>query len=315
MAKLDEIAKRTGSQLADTLHTAIDTISSSQKITFRLYIKQVLPLDGFIYWIRADLVNPDELKRLGLGTQKQSITLQGSLHRQAVSEQSATASQSLNYIIFTPINQRDDFSVSDPKGLYLGEYDGVKFAFSRMESKYTQAGIFHYRGLAVLPTMSTQIIDDPADINTDLILSNSTPIWMGLTRFGTVYPSFLSPSDMIPPYIVVDVKTTTPIQSAPHYGTRYQHVQDRVKITLYGLNNQQALDYVDYIVTEALETESFGITNSPVVYDDKLNQVEIRVVAKKKTVDFDINYYQHTSSDIALQLIREAFIKLEITNE
>ncbi|MNG65706.1 hypothetical protein D3C73_263420 [compost metagenome] len=312
MAKLDEIAKRTKTQLADTLHTAVDTISTSQKITFKLYVKQVLPLDGFIYWVRADLVNPAELERLGLDKLKKAVTIQGSLHRQAVSEQTTTASQSMNYIIFTPLKQIDDFNMVDPKWMYLGDYDGVQFSFSRMESKYTQAGIFHYRGLAVLPTLRTQIIDDPADINTDLILSNSTPIWMRLTKYGTVYPSYLSPSDMLPPYIVADVKETKPLQAAPHYLTRSQHVQDTVRVTLYGMNNKQALDYVDYIVNEALDFEEFGITNSPVVIDDKLNQVEINALAKKKHIDFDVNYYQHTARNIALQLIKEAFITLEI---
>lgn len=82
-------------------------------------------------------------------------------------------------------------------------------------------------------------------------------------------------------------------------------------MTLYGMNNKQALDYVDYIVNEALDFEEFGITNSPVVIDDKLNQVEINALAEKH-IDFDINYYQQTARDIALQLIKEAFITLEI---
>lgn len=307
MAKLDEIAKLTDSQLADA---ADYSLSPSQKITLKLYVMQVLPLDGFIYWVRADLLNPVELERLGLDKQKKTITIQGSLHWPAVSEQAVIAPQSMNDITFTPLEQIDDFNGVGPKGMYLGEYDGRQFSFSRMESEGTLAGIFHYRGLAVLPTMRTRLINDSAAINTDLILSNSTPIWMRLTKYGTVYPLFLSPSDIPLPYIVVDVRETKPLQATQHYLNSTQHVQDTVRVTLYGMSNAQALDYVDYIVQTALNDEEYGISNSPVVFDEQLNQVEINTLAKKKHIDFDINYYQQTARNIGQQLIKAAFINL-----
>lgn len=312
MPSLDEAAAAAKTDLSTVLQSAVETISSHQQITFTLYVRQVLPLDGYVFWVRASVVNAAELERLGMNDAPLTVTLSGSLHRQAVSEQAETASQSVNHIIFTPLEPIADFNVVDPQGIYLGDYDGVQFTFSRMESKYTQAGIFHYRGNAVLPTMKTQIINDPADIDTDLILSNSTPIWMRMNQYGTVYPSYLSPSDLPPPYIVADVRETRPLQAAPHYLTRSQHVVDKVRVTLYGLNNAKALDYMDYIVYSADDEEGYGISNSPVMVDDKLNQVEISALAKRKHIDFEINYYQQTARDIALQLIREAFIHVEI---
>lgn len=312
MPSLEESAKTASTDLSNVLQAAVETISAHQQITFTLYVKQVLPLDGYVFWVKASVVSQEELKRLGLDNTPLTVKITGSLHRQAVSEQTETASQSVNHIIFTPLEPIADFNVIDPQGRYLGEYDGVQFNFSRMESKYTQAGIFHYRGNAVLPTMKSQIINDPADIDTDLILSNSIPIWMRLKKYGTVYPSYLSPSDLSPPYIVADVRDTQPLQAAANYLTRSQHVVDKVRVTLYGLNNAQALNYMDYIIYNACDEEGYGISNSPVMVDDKLNQVEIHALAKKKHIDFEINYYQQTARDIALQLIKEAFIHLEI---
>jgi hypothetical protein len=313
MPSLDELAQNTGSQLANVLQSAVETISSGQEITFRLYVKHVLPLDGFVFWINAAILDPDELVRMGI-VNPHSVNIKGSLHRQVVTEQSATASRAVNSIIFTPVEKIDDFNVEDPNAIYLGEYANTQFAFSRMDSRYTQAGIFHYRGTAILPTMRSQIIDDPADITSELVLSNSTPIWLALKQFATVYPSFLSPSNLKPPYIVADVQGTNALQMASRTtgGERYQFVQDRVRLTLYGFSNSRALDFLDYVVTLALEDEQFGITNIPVVSDDKSNQVEINALAKKKFIDFDVNYYQATTRDIAQQLIKEVIFNYEV---
>ncbi|CAI1105904.1 hypothetical protein [Serratia quinivorans] len=314
MPSLDEIAENTSSQLASVLQSAVETISSNQQITFRLYVKQVLPLDGFVYWVNAAIINKDELSRLAIDS-LYTVTIDGSLHRQVVTEQSETVSRNVNSIIFTPTGEIDDFNAESPDAMYLGEYAGTQFAFSRMESRYTQSGIIHYRGTAILPTMRTQIIDSLEDINEELILSNSTPIWLAMKQFATVYPSYLSPQNLRPPYIVADVRETRPLQMAPLAidGARWQHVQDRVRITLYGFSNEQALNYLDHVIENALDENCFGITNMPVVTDGKSNQVEINALAKQKFIDFDVNYYQATTRDIALKLIKSAFINIEVS--
>jgi hypothetical protein len=313
MPSLDELAQNTGSQLASVLQSAVETISSGQEITFRLYVRQVLPIDGFVYWINAAIITPEELARIGV-TNPLEATIKGSLHRQVVSEQNDTTSRDVNSIIFTPIEKIDDFNVSDPNSVYLGEYEGTQFAFSRMESRYTQSGIFHYRGMAILPTMRSQIIDNPDDISDELIISNSTPIWLSLKQFATVYPSFLIPSNLKPPYIAADVRSTIPLQLSPatREGRRYQFAQDSVRVTLYGFTNQAALDFVDFVVNKALEDEEYGITNIPIISDAKSSQVEINALAKKKIVDFEVNYYQATTRDISHQLIKEVIFNYEV---
>ncbi|EHZ7709398.1 hypothetical protein K6Q07_004109 [Salmonella enterica] len=313
MPSLDEIAESTGTQLSSVLQSAVETISSGQEITFRLYVRQVLPLDGFVYWVNAEIITPDELERMGIANPF-ATTIKGSLHRQVVTEQSATSSRDVNNIIFTPVTKADDFNIEDPNAIYLGEYEGTQFAFSRMESRYTQSGIFHYRGMAILPTMRSQIIDSPDDISDEQVISNSTPIWLALKQFATVYPSFLVPSNLKPPYIAADVRNTVPLQLAATVrgNSRYQLAQDSVRVTLYGFSNQMALDFVDYVVNKAQEDEEFGITNVPIVSDVKSNQVEINALAKKKIVDFDVNYYQATTRDISHQLIKEVIFNYEV---
>ncbi|QBY43976.1 hypothetical protein QE197_10915 [Arsenophonus nasoniae] len=313
MASLEEAAKVANTQLSSVLHSAVETISSDQTIKFKLYVKQVLPIDGFVYWVNADILNQSELKRLNV-TAAKSLIVKGSLHRQVVSRQDETTSFSVDRIIFTPLSKIDDFDLVDPQTMYIGEFDAARFNFSLMHSKYTQAGIFHYEGVAVLPTMETQLIDKIEDIPDKLVLSNSVPIWLSLNKFSQVYPSFLSPANLYPPYIVADVKETKPLQigSFSKNNTRWQWVQDKVRVTLYGLNNEQALDYVDYIVQSALEDESFGVSNMPVVKDGKANQVEINVLAKQKIIEFEVNYYQATAREIAYKLIKEAICNYEV---
>ncbi|QIU88281.1 hypothetical protein [Yokenella regensburgei] len=313
MPSLDELAEATGSQLSGVLQSAVETISSGQEISFRLYVRQVLPIDGFVYWVNAAIIAPQELARMSI-TAPLTATIKGSLHRQVVTEQSESLSRDVNNIIFTPIEKADDFNVEDPNAIYLGEYEGTQFAFSRMESRYTQSGIYHYRGMAILPTMRSQIIDSPDDISDEQIISNSTPIWLALKQFATVYPSFLVPSNLKPPYIAADVRSTTSLQVAPlvYNGVRYQLAQDSVRVTLYGFSNQNALDFVDFVVEEALDGDKFGVTNIPVVSDAKSNQVEINALAKKKTVDFDVNYYQATTREISRQLIKEVIFNYEV---
>ncbi|MBW5879366.1 hypothetical protein H0I71_23330, partial [Yersinia enterocolitica] len=73
-----------------------------------------------------------------------------------------------------------------------------------------------------------------------------------------------------------------------------------------------ALDFVDFVVNKAQEEETFGITNMPIPQDAKSGQVEINALAKKKTVDFEVNYYQATTREISQQLINTVIVNYEV---
>jgi len=39
-------------QLASGLAQGVETISNYEQITFTLYVKLVLPLDGYVFWVK-----------------------------------------------------------------------------------------------------------------------------------------------------------------------------------------------------------------------------------------------------------------------
>lgn len=324
MPSVEESSQNIGTQLASILENATETISSNQEVTFTLYVKLILPSDGYVFWVNslllttAALSNETLMKRIGLNNNaiallKKQLTISGSLHRQVTAKQEDISNLSLNHVIFTALSEVDEFNNVDPQLMWIGEINGAPYSFSRLDSRYYQAGLFHYRGDSIHPVLRAQMITSLDGFNLDqLIVSNSLPILMSLNKHLTVYPAQLVSPNLSPPYAVVDVRDTKPLQAAAHfYGDRSQHVQDTVRVTLTGLNNDAALRYVDYVIQEALDDEQFGIINSPVVIDDKMNQNEINALAMRKHIDFDINYYQKTATSIAKQLITSVFIDIE----
>lgn len=313
MGILDVTAEEAQTQLSSVLQGAVETISASQEITFTMYVRKVLPIDGFVYWINAAIIDPAELARMGI-TGKLVKNVTGSLHRQVISSQDETTTRDENHIIFTPTQRTGDFNAEHPEVVFIGKYGSARFAFSRMEGRYAQAVIFHYRGMAILPTMESQIIDKAEDISTEQIISDSTSVWLTLNRYATVYPSSLIPANLLPPYIVVDVRKTIAL-GLSHLtadGSRYQLAQDTVKLTLYGFTNHMALGFVDYVVARAKNHEEFGITNMPIPRDEKAVQSELNVQAQQKSIDFVVNYYQQTTRDIARQLINNVIVNYEV---
>ncbi len=294
-------------QLASTLASGISTLSLKQSITFTLYTRQVLPLDGWIFWLNTG----------------QTITVEGSLHYSTDVEQREDETIGIDSVIFTTTQQINDLDISSPSTLYIGAIDEIRFSFKRRGNFYKQANVFHYQGDAIYPAMESQIIDNPATLDiADIVVSNSLPFWLSVpntTVFGMtapaypVYPSFLVPNDLVPPYIVahIDPNDTLALQSAPLLDANNSHYQlskDKVKLTFYGLRNAQILDFQDYIFQYSLNTDNIGIMNSPIVRDEKRIQAELGILGMKKFMEFEINYYQSRINTIAQQAINSALI-------
>ena len=47
--------------LASSLQAGLEQISLNQQITFTKYTRVILPLDGFAFWVRSDLINPSSI--------------------------------------------------------------------------------------------------------------------------------------------------------------------------------------------------------------------------------------------------------------
>jgi len=332
--------------IGSDLKVGVDTLSYNQKIVFDLYVRLILPLDGYAFWVKAStlsesaLINSMALNAAMLG-QPQGVTppsnfiAQGSLHYATDSRQTEVANYSANRMVFTSEVPIQDLNAIGPDLLYIATFDGpipgssrapasttaVRFAFSSRGSYYRQANLWHYIGYAVYPTMSTQVVDDPRTLATSqLIVSNSLPIWLAYNSFNpvwhvpvprplvTLFPSMLVPDNRKPPYVAVHISGTDTegMQSMPTLGPRtsqYALAKERVGLTLYGCNNDVAQSMLYSMLQYSLDTELFGVTNIPIVLDDKEGQNELDTIAQKKRIVFEVSYNQAVVRDVARQLI------------
>lgn len=319
---------------AGVLSAGVGLISGEQRVTFRRYVRLILPLDGYAFWVRADIVAPGALLsgspfadslfnsnvRLAGPTTAtppvNSLSVAGSLHYVTDNQQNEAEGFSTNNILFTAKEEVEALTAVSPRELLIGEFDGLQFAFSHRSALYRQADLFHYSGFAVYPTMKTQIIDSVAEIDVrSVIVSNSLPVWLTLNAFMPMWPSFLVDDNIRPPYCAVHIppESTKALQAAPYIdenGSHWQLTQDTVRLTMYGLNNQQALAFLDYINAYSLNDGALGIMNSPLPRDEKSTQAELNILAQKKTMEIDVSYYQAQVRSIALKHIRSAFITI-----
>ena len=318
-------------QLNATLVSGERTLSYTQTITFVRYARLVLPIDGFVFWVRADLLSPAALANVGglnavrpgqpltVAQLAPVIVAHGSFHYATDQLMQPDEVYAKNHVTFTSEVEVEDLNTVGPTSMYIGEFEGLRFAFSRRENFYTQANIYHYRGDAGYAPLDTQLVAAIAGFNTsEAVVSNSLPIWLnlvnptpypGLAGFPVpIYPSYLVPDNLPPPYIVAHIEPsqTEAIGDVPVIGADSTHTQlaaDTVRFTLYGLRNNQALDFQDYLFRYSLDTDDFGLMDTPIVRDEKMPQVEIGVLAMKKTFSMKVSYYQTRVNDIARQLI------------
>jgi hypothetical protein len=272
------------------------------------YTKSTLPLDGYVFYVNTGVIT----------------TVKGSLHYATDRQQNEDETIDVNRVIFTGLRKIDAFNLCAPDDLFIGEFQGVRFAFSARGSFYEQANLFHYVGNAVYPALASQLVDSAADLPLGPIVSNSLPIWLTQNSFAPVYASYLVPANVQPPYITAHVEPTLtdtpsfpiltwPGTTEPNSGASPLHLlpssqlmRDRVRLTLYGFNNQSAIQFYVSLIDYSLNTDNFGFGNSPAIRDEKRTQVEMAVIAMKKTIDIDAWYYQGTADALARRLILSA---------
>lgn len=315
-----------GLPIHDALSAGVDVLSGSQEVSFIPYVRVVLPLDGFVFWMNASLLTPAELAQHNLESAG-PITVTGSLHYATIGTQVEDETIGIRRVDFTAEQPVKAFAEATSTVIYVGTWEtylgSFKFTFSQSSSFYEQASIYHYVGDAVYPVFERQLIESLADFDKRQIVSNSLPIWLSLINavpFPSLvnqrldlYPAFLVPANLVPPYAAIEIPpaSTRALQMAPRYSrslSRSQLVFERVNLTIYGLRNDEVMDFLDYVVTYSDNTDIFGITNTPVVQDDHRTQIELGALAQKKRIEFEINYYQSRVRDIARQVIADAGI-------
>lgn len=316
-------------ELASGLQLGTTTISANQTLVFTLYKRLVLPIDGYVFWINAsslkkksaayDLsaydttpLNAPKPKAIA----PQTFNQLGSLHYSQEIYQEEDSTYTKQTALFTSINQVVEFAALAPNELYITKLpNGTRIAFNGQQGRYTQAGLWHYNGSALYSTEATQVIETPQQLSSLQIVSNSLPIWLAMSTVNLpIYPSYLSALNIFPPYVTADITGTQAIGQSPSYGklsSQSQLVTEQVKFTIYGTNNDAALDFQTMLLNNSLPDDSaYGIMNMPVPVDDKKVQSEFQIIAQKKTMIVQVNYYQNRTRNIARQLIEHAGITL-----
>lgn len=288
--------------LAATLQTGLNVISQSQTVSFSLYRRVILPVDGYVFWIK-DPAN-------------ETIDVAGSIHYSADQRQELDNTISFINVLFTTNTQIVNLEEVAPGTMWIGSFDDFQFTFSSHGNYYEQADLWHYEGHAVYPEMRTQVLESANQLPTEAIVTNSLPIWLQLATDGVpVFPSFLVSENITPPYVVVHIgqENTQNIQPIPIIDPCnkdiYQLSRDKVRIITYGLNNREAMNFVQSIYRLMEFNPIFGILNEgTTITDSKHIQSELNVIAQQKEITFDVSYVQSAVYDNAIRYIKKAII-------
>ena len=147
------------------------------------------------------------------------------------------------------------------------------------------------------------------------------PAWLSLNGYRpfygygnpslALYPSFLVPDNVVPPFAAVHIapegtRALGMTQHVGHKSSLRQLVADKVRVTMWGTRNFSALDFVACVNQYSADYGVIGMMNQPVVRDEKRTQAEMGTIAMKKSVEFEVSYYQERINDVARQLILSA---------
>src|SRR5579859_1342636 len=178
------------------LAAGINAVSYDQTLIFNKYVRLILPLDGFVFWVRADLVSASAIMNasaLNVPTLNQpeietsgatTYQVQGSFHYATERRQEEAETYSVNRGIFSALAPVAFLNAISPGIKWITEFEGQKYSFSSRGSFYRQASVYHYVGDAVYADMETQLVDSVAAFDSkNLVVSNSLPAWLALNSF------------------------------------------------------------------------------------------------------------------------------------
>lgn len=307
------------SQMRAALEQGVETISDKETVTFQRYTKWVFQVDGFVFWVASG----------------QFTTAVGSLHYATDRQQDDDQTIGTNHFLLTSETEITQFNAVDPQTMFVGTWQisggaPLQVAFASRGNYFAEADLWHYSGFAVYPALSAQLVNSAADLPQGPIVSNSMPIWLAQNAMAPVYPAFLVPDNIVPPYIVADIDPAQtealgsfpvigpwPGQQVPNSGgsplhllDSFQLMRDRVKLTLYGFNNAQAVTFLANLIDASIDPNSgWGWANSPQIRDERRGQVEVAALAQKKSIEVVANYLQGAADVIARRLILAAGFK------
>ena len=238
--------------------------------------------------------------------------------------------------LFTTQQRVTEFAECPVNSIYVATLGDFRYAFSRQNGFFGPAEVWHYQGQSVYPAMASTLLDPGNTLDPSrAVVSNSLPLWLAMNGYQspfvggfssniTLYPSFAVPANLPPPYGAVHIppESTRALQSVPRiqrtvvngqtYRCHDQLMADRVRITLYGLQHNEAMDFFDCVLAYSMNVGGFGLMNNPAVTDGKRTQVELQALAMQKVIDFEISYQQQRAYETAMLLIEQATVTLYV---
>jgi hypothetical protein len=277
-------------------------------------------------WVNAETDDHEFVLNLWQSIQSSStparLMVQGSFHYDSSVDQREDAVVDVNSVIFTSLSEIQAFNLVGPDFLYIGYYNGLAFAFSSRGRLYEQADLYHYLGKALYSVNITQLINDASDFNPTLVVSNSLPIWLNMPNYVPPYPTFTCPIPLYPSYLVDDnlpppfgsihVESTTSLSVGSLYNPRMSSSQlcrDEVVVHLYGCDNLMAQDFLAFVEQYSYDWMTIGFANCPAIRDEKHPQPEFKILSQRKCINFEVNYLQSASRDIARQFIEHVKVQ------
>lgn len=322
------------------LTDALNMVSGGQQITFRPYLRLVIPTDGTTYWINPRVLTARSTGQVYNTTVFNTQTLNewivnyedpgafpvnGSLHEFVDQRQTEDETISYTSVLFTTNQRVDAFRDMGSRVLFVGEYKGQRFAFNRQGGYYDAAGLYHYYGNVLYPALASQLIENAGQLPSvnSLVVSNSLPIW--LSDISPVigiplYPSFLVLDNAPSAYGVVHVEpsATESVMAVPmslEDGSYEQLCRDRVRLTLYGLDNNAAVRAHAAVIEHMRNNREMGLLSVPAIQDGKRVQTEFGILARQKFINYDVSYFQSSAATSARKLIQSAVIDLILPDE
>lgn len=300
-------------QQQEGLKEGLANLAPGSSITFTEYTIYRFSEDGYVFLVK--------------GTSTLSVTF-SAIHIATERDQEIDNTIGMNSVVLDTQTEINEFNTVNPTSMWIADIampDGttIPVAFQRYGPFFANAGVYHYAGFAVFPQFGNLIVAASADLPTAPIVSNSLPIWLTQNSIANVYPSFLVPENIQPPYVVahIEPELTKPLQPVPYYvwtstGTgfanlaSYQLYYDYVQLILYGFTNAMALQFQAGLISTSIDDETFGFSGEQIsLRDDKTPQPEIAALAMKKTLSFGASYYQNTADAIARRLIVSATVQ------
>lgn len=313
MPRADETNPRNVGQMAAALREGLEQLAQFAEVEFQAYTRVVLPIDGYVFW-RPTV--PFKTK--------------GSLHFSQEIQQNVDETVGFATVLFTSEREIVEFTSMPTNTIYVAKVGNFRYAFSQQQGFYKSADLWHYFGHSIYPALSTQLLDDPTRIDPSrAITSNSMALWLALRDYQArfpdwfsntldLFPSKLVDANLVPPYAAVhiDPSGTRALQPIPYLSpdrSSYQLASDRVQITLYGLQSDEAHDFVNFVLQYSQNTDNFGIMNMPIIQDGKREQVELEAIAMQKVVEFEISYYQTRVAAVARQMILKVITEVDVS--